>query len=351
MKKLVFSIITVLLMTIFMMGTVFAEAGPAVNALVKLEATIEITANKTSVVEGDEVEFTFTIKNLKNAKDDSIAAIEGKVEYNTDFFEFVSTTFSTGGQSGEKFNVTKVGKEGEVYAKLVLKVKENASGTGDVKFTELMASDGDMDKAEGAAEASTNPISFNIAKTITPTSNITDVKINAVGTKIKVGGVVVLSPSFTPANPVNKNVTWSSSDEKVATVDSNGLVRGIKEGTAIITVTTEEGNKTATIEITVEKNDEITGDNDDNKDDSNNDNNNVNKDDGQKKDELVIEDDKNKQDEVKNDNVNGDKKDATVANTDLPKAGLSITFFVVIAAAIVSAIVIYKKNQNFKDIK
>ena len=90
--------------------------------------------------------FAQLIKDLKNAKDDSIAAIEGKVEYNTDYFEFVSTTSSTGGQSGEKFNVTKVGKEGEVYAKLVLKVKENARGTGDVKFTELMASDGDMDK-------------------------------------------------------------------------------------------------------------------------------------------------------------------------------------------------------------
>ncbi len=346
MKKLVFSIITVLLMTIFMMGTVFAVA---VNALVKLEATIEITANKTSVVEGDEVEFTFTIKDLKNAKDDSIAAIEGKVEYNTDFFEFVSTTFSTGGQSGEKFNVTKVGKEGEVYAKLVLKVKENASGTGDVKFTELMASDGDMDKAEGDAEASTNPISFSyqIVNPITPPTNVTGVKINAAVTKIKVGGTVLLVPSFTPANPVNKNVTWSSSDNEVAVVYDNGLVKGRKEGTAIITVTTEDGYKTASIEITVVKNNEITGDNDDNKDDSNNGSNN----DGQKKDELVIEDDKNKQDEVKNDNVNGDKKDVTVANTDLPKAGLSITFFVVIAAAIISAIVIYKKNQNFKDIK
>lgn len=346
MKKLVFSIITVLLMTIFMMGTVFAVA---VNALVKLEATIEITANKTSVVEGDEVEFTFTIKDLKNAKDDSIAAIEGKVEYNTDFFEFVSTTFSTGGQSGEKFNVTKVGKEGEVYAKLVLKVKENASGTGDVKFTELMASDGDMDKAEGYAEASTNPISFSyqIVNPITPPTNVTGVKINAAVTKIKVGGTVLLVPSFTPANPVNKNVTWSSSDNEVAVVYDNGLVKGRKEGTAIITVTTEDGYKTASIEITVVKNNEITGDNDDNKDDSNNGSNN----DGQKKDELVIEDDKNKQDEVKNDNVNGDKKDVTVANTDLPKAGLSITFFVVIAAAIISAIVIYKKNQNFKDIK
>ena len=257
MKKLVFSIITVLLMTIFMMGTVFAKA----VTLVKLEATIEITANKTSVVEGDEVEFTFTIKDLKNAKDDSIAAIEGKVEYNTDFFEFVSTTFSTGGQSGEKFNVTKVGKKGEVYAKLVLKVKENASGTGDVKFTELMASDGDMDKAEGDAEASTNPISFSyqIVNPITPPTNVTGVKINAAVTKIKVGGTVLLVPSFTPANPVNKNVTWSSSDNEVAVVYDNGLVKGRKEGTAIITVTTEDGYKTASIEITVVKNNEITG--------------------------------------------------------------------------------------------
>ena len=341
MKKLLFSIVTVLLMTVFMMGTVFAEAGPAANALVKLEATIEITANKTSVVEGDEVEFTFTIKDLKNAKDDSIAAIEGKVEYNTDFFEFVSTTFSTGGQSGEKFNVTKVGKEGEVYAKLVLKVKENASGTGDVKFTELMASDGDMDKAEGDAEASTNPISFNIVKTVTPppTVAVTNVKIEATKTTLKVGETTILKAVVEPTTATNKKVTWSSSDDKVAIIDSNGQVKGIKEGEATITATTEDGNKKATLKITIEKKDETAGDNKDNKDD------------GQKKDELVIEDDKNKQDEVKNDNVNGDKKDATVANTDLPKAGLSITFFVVIAAAIISAIVIYKKNQNFKDIK
>lgn len=338
MKKLLFSIVTVLLMTVFMMGTVFAERIPATN---KLEATIEITANKTSVVEGDEVEFTFTIKDLKNAKDDSIAAIEGKVEYNTDFFEFVSTTFSTGGQSGEKFNVTKVGKEGEVYAKLVLKVKENARGTGDVKFTELMASDGDMDKAEGDAEASTNPISFNIAKTITTPSTVavTNVKIEATKTTIKVGETTILKAVVEPTTATNKKVTWSSSDDKVATIDSNGQVKGIKEGEATITATTEDGNKKATLKITIEKKDETAGDNKDNKDD------------GQKKDELVIEDDKNKQDEVKNDNVNGDKKDATVANTDLPKAGLSITFFVVIAAAIISAIVIYKKNQNFKDIK
>ena len=161
-----------------------------------------------------------------------------------------------------------------------------------------------------------------------------------------------LSVTINPENTTDdKGVVWKTNNEEVARVDNDGKVTALKEGEATITATTEDGNKTATLKITIEKKDETAGDNKDNKDDSNNDNNNVNKDDGQKKDELVIEDDKNKQDEVKNDNVNGDKKDATVANTDLPKAGLSITFFVVIAAAIVSAIVIYKKNQNFKDIK
>lgn len=346
MKKLLFSIVTVLLMTVFMMGTVFAEGIPATN---KLEATIEITANKTSVVKGDEVEFTFTIKDLKNAKDDSIAAISGNLEYDTNFFDFVSSTFSVGGASGEAFNVAKVGKEGDVYAKLVLKVKDDAKGTGSVKFTDLKASDGDTSRPVEDSEASTNPISFSyqIVDPITPPTNVTGVKINAAVTKIKVGGTVLLVPSFTPANPANKNVTWSSSDNEVAVVYDNGLVKGRKEGTAIITVTTEDGHKTSSIEITVVKNNEITGDNDDNKDDSNNGSNN----DDQKKDELVIEDDNNKQDEVKNDNVNGDKKDTTVATTDLPKAGLSVTVLVVLAAAIVSAIVIYKKNQNFKDIK
>ena len=349
MKKLVFSIITVLLMTVFMMGVVFAAEG----SNTKLEATIEITANKTSISRGDEIEFIFKIKDLKNAQDNSIAAISGNLEYDTNFFDFVSSTFSVGGASGEAFNVAKVGKEGDVYAKLVLKVKDDAKGTGSVKFTDLKASDGDTSRPVEDSEASTNPISFSyqIVDPITPPTNVTGVKIDAAVTKIKVGGTVLLVPSFTPANPANKNVTWSSSDNEVAVVYDNGLVKGRKEGTAIITVTTEDGHKTSSIEITVVKNNEITGDNDDNKDDSNNDSNNGSNNDDQKKDELVIEDDNNKQDEVKNDNVNGDKKDTTVATTDLPKAGLSVTVLVVLAAAIVSAIVIYKKNQNFKDIK
>ena len=45
-----------------------------------------------------------------------------------------------------------------------------------------------------------------------------------------------------PLNATNKNVTWNSSDDAVATVDENGLITAISSGDAIITVTTEDGN-------------------------------------------------------------------------------------------------------------
>ncbi len=60
-----------------------------------------------------------------------------------------------------------------------------------------------------------------------------------------------LTAVVSPANATNKAVTWSSSNESIATVDEDGTVIGIAVGEAIITVTTEDGNKTATCTVTV----------------------------------------------------------------------------------------------------
>lgn len=65
------------------------------------------------------------------------------------------------------------------------------------------------------------------------------------------GEKVQLIASVTPDNAVNKKLTWSTSDSSVATVDENGLVTAVANGTAIITVTTEDGEMTATSTITV----------------------------------------------------------------------------------------------------
>jgi uncharacterized protein YjdB len=53
-----------------------------------------------------------------------------------------------------------------------------------------------------------------------------------------------------PANATNKDVTWTSDNEAVATV-ANGVVTAVAEGTATITVTTVDGSFTATCVVTV----------------------------------------------------------------------------------------------------
>lgn len=62
-----------------------------------------------------------------------------------------------------------------------------------------------------------------------------------------------------PENATNKNITWTSSDEGVATVSSSGRVLGIAPGVATITATTEDGGYTAECEITVVARDSLPG--------------------------------------------------------------------------------------------
>ena len=70
---------------------------------------------------------------------------------------------------------------------------------------------------------------------------------------IDVGSEVTLKAIVLPDNATNKKVTWESSDTDVATVDEDGKVTAIDVGTAIITVTTDEGEFEATREIEVTK--------------------------------------------------------------------------------------------------
>ena len=65
------------------------------------------------------------------------------------------------------------------------------------------------------------------------------------------GQTVQLTATVAPANATNKNVTYTTSDETVATVSESGLVTAVAKGTADITVTTEDGNKTAVCKVTV----------------------------------------------------------------------------------------------------
>ena len=82
--------------------------------------------------------------------------------------------------------------------------------------------------------------------------HVTDVTLDA-SASVAVGGKIQLTPTITPENASNKNVSWSSSAPGIATVDNDGKVTGVAEGEAVITVTTDDGNKTAACTVTVTK--------------------------------------------------------------------------------------------------
>lgn len=84
-----------------------------------------------------------------------------------------------------------------------------------------------------------------------PVVAVTGVSVSPVSVSVKAGLTTQLSATVSPSNATNQSVTWSSSNTSVATVNSAGLVTAVATGTANITVTTVDGNKTATCAVTV----------------------------------------------------------------------------------------------------
>lgn len=80
---------------------------------------------------------------------------------------------------------------------------------------------------------------------------VTGVSLNKESISIARGTTSTLSATIAPTTATNKNLIWSSSDTSIATVNSNGVVTAKKNGKAIITVTTEDGNKTASCSVEV----------------------------------------------------------------------------------------------------
>ena len=82
---------------------------------------------------------------------------------------------------------------------------------------------------------------------------VTGVGLNTNKVELSVGEENKLVATVTPEAATNKEVTWASSTPEVATVDQDGKVVAQKPGNATITVTTKDGNKTATCEVTVKE--------------------------------------------------------------------------------------------------
>lgn len=112
-----------------------------------------------------------------------------------------------------------------------------------------------VDARYGLVDLSTFFNSIQTPDSIQASGNIpvTGVGVSPSSDTLAVDDTLQLVATVYPINATNKEVTYSSSAEGIATVDSDGLVTAVAEGTATITVTTTDGGKTDTCAITVEK--------------------------------------------------------------------------------------------------
>lgn len=82
---------------------------------------------------------------------------------------------------------------------------------------------------------------------------VTGVKTDKTEVQLEVGAKTTIVATVQPENATNKNVTWKSLDESIASVSNNGIITANKEGKTSIVVTTEDGMYEETIEVTVTK--------------------------------------------------------------------------------------------------
>lgn len=120
---------------------------------------------------------------------------------------------------------------------------------GDIQEDDAVVLYGQLQKYVKNSTITPEVTSSYIYKKTRPTYDVTGVTLPTTA-NVRSGKTITLTATIAPANASNKNVTWSTSNDAVATVNG-GVVTGVAEGTAVITATTEDGGFAATCIVTV----------------------------------------------------------------------------------------------------
>lgn len=89
------------------------------------------------------------------------------------------------------------------------------------------------------------------ALTVKEHVSVSGITLNKEATSIVKGATETLVATVTPPDAENKAVTWASDKPEIATVDQEGTVTGVADGTANVTAETEDGKKVDTCAVTV----------------------------------------------------------------------------------------------------
>ena len=257
---------------------------------------VSLNKSATTLTEGESETLTATItpsnatgdKTVKwSSSNEAVATVDsnGKVTAKKAGTAVITATSSNGKTAGctvtvkqKEIAITGIGlnksttslTEGESETLTATIAPSNATGDKTVKWSSSNEAVAAVDsngkvtakKAGTAVITATSSNGKTAGCTVTVKQKeiaITGISLNKSTTSLTEGESETLTATITPSNATgDKTVKWSSSNEAVATVDSNGKVTAKKAGTAVITATSSNG-KTAGCTVTVKQKDTYTG--------------------------------------------------------------------------------------------
>ena len=223
-------------------------------------ATFSAVADKTEVHPGG----TFTV-SVSVTPEPGIGSYEAALDYDHDKLEVADTTKTNyvmnfrpqggGGSTGVYANwFDPTGGSDPIRSTtdlftVTFKVKDGVTGDAGLGMDPRVV--GNEAAEDITANCSGTASSVNITEAPPAPVPVTGVSVSLDASELFPGQSAQATAAIEPADADNQNVTWSSSDDAIATVGADGKVTAVAAGTASITATTEEGGFTASADVTV----------------------------------------------------------------------------------------------------
>ncbi len=226
----------------FTMSSIFDGSGLSFNVTSPVAATVSSNTSKSNAKTGKLGSDGHYFEIVLSGNTFTAASINGFIN-TTNTSKNWAFQFSTDGGTNWSAEVTQAndGNKTAHDIPVTVTIPANANGFRVVR------------RAGTSSQVNSITLTLGEGGSVTPPDpvSVTGVSLNKNATTIAIGANETLTATITPANADNQAVTWSSNNTAVASVDQTGKVTGVSAGTATITVTTQDGNKTASCTVTV----------------------------------------------------------------------------------------------------